>query len=159
MSDPSASAHSNTINAVKTPLAFIVLGLLVVEGCLSTLAITLEDQRDILVWTIVLSVPAFVATVVGLAVWRPEALRGDRPLQEVYAHKFADDLHASLDGPFSNLTSAERTEAWATLVDIISNSSREDRTYLRFCTAVASRLQVRADIVERAAGLPGPVRQ
>ena len=158
MSDPNLATRSTTIEAVKTPLAFIVLGLLVVEASLTTLAVTLEDQRNLLVWTIVLSIPTFVAIVVSLAIWRPEALRGDRPLQKVYAHKFADDLHASLDGPFSNLTPTERAEAWATLADIISNSSPEDRTYLRFCMAVAARIRVRANLEERVTGVPGPVK-
>jgi hypothetical protein len=85
----STEPRSSIIDAVKTPLGFLVLGLLVIDGTMATLAVTLADYRAPLVWTIIVSIPALLITVVGLAVWRPEALRGDRPLQTIYANQFA----------------------------------------------------------------------
>jgi len=93
----------SVIEAVKTPLGFLVLGCLVIDGTVASLALALPDFRQPLVWTVILSIPTFVLTVVALAVWRPEALRGDRPLQDSHANQFASDLYLALDGALSNL--------------------------------------------------------
>jgi hypothetical protein len=71
--------RTSIIDAVKTPLGFLVLGLLVVDGTVASLALGLQDYRAHLIWTIILSIPLFMLVVVVLAAWRPEALRGDRP--------------------------------------------------------------------------------
>jgi hypothetical protein len=158
MSGTSSEPRASIIDAVKTPLGFLVLGLLVVEGTLASLAIALTEHRTPLVWTIIASIFAFIITVVALAVWRPEALRGDRPLQDVYANQFAGDLFAALDGALSNLETMERAEAWLTLADVIASGSEANTSYSKFCLAVAARVRTLSKVPKRALNTPGPIQ-
>lgn len=157
MNQPPAESRASLIDTVKTPLGFLVLGLLVVDGTIAGLAIALQDFRGPLVWTVILSIPTFILTVVGLAAWRPEALRGDRPLQEVYAHQFASDLFLALDGSLGNLEALERAEAWLTVADVISSGSHAEASYFKFCSAVAARLKTLANIPGRPLKTRGPI--
>ncbi|WP_316189703.1 hypothetical protein [Bradyrhizobium sp. SZCCHNS1054] len=146
--DSTGSARDDVklIEVVRTPLAFLVLGFLIVDSTVATLAMTLTDYRTVLVATVILSIPIFIFTVVALAVWRPEALRGDRPLQAVYANQFAADLFLALDGPMKNLKTAERTEAWLTFADVITSDPKADSTYQTFCATVAGKITKLANL-------------
>jgi len=134
-----------------------VLGFLIVDGTVASLAIALQDYRAVLIWTVIASVPAFVLTVVGVAVWRPEALRGDRPLQEVFANRFAGDLFIALDGALSNLEVLEREEAWVTVADVITSDSPADESYTKFCSVVAVRLKKLANLSKKGVRTRGPI--
>jgi len=153
-----AEPRVSIINAVKTPLAFLVLGLLIVDGTVAGLAISLVEYRGLLVWTAMVSVPAYALIVVGLAVWRPEALLGVRPLQAVYANQFAGDLFLALDGPLRNLEKLERAEAWVTVADVITNYSEADPIYASFCSAVAVRLKTLTSVTNRSSSTHGPIK-
>lgn len=157
MTPPSPDSRSSIIDAVKTPLGFLVLGFLVVDGTIASLAVALTDFRTPLVWTIIISIPLFVLVVVSLAVWRPEALRGDRPLEAVHANQFASDLFLALDGALSNLEPAERAEAWLTVADVVTSGSQADASYSRFCLAVATRLKKLTDLQNLAVNTRGPI--
>ena len=157
MDQPSPS-RSSTIDAVKTPLAFLVLGFLVVDGTVASLAVALSEYRAPLVWTVILSIPVFILTVVGLAVVRPEALRGERPLHDMHANQFASDLYLALDGALSNLEPAERAEAWLTVADVIVSSSATDMSYSRFCSSVAGRLKVLTNLSNRTVNTRGLIQ-
>src|SRR5258708_39646268 len=111
MSPPTRESRKSIIEAVKTPLNFLVLSLLVVDGTVGSLAIALKDFRAPLVWTVIVSIPAFVPTVVGLAVWRPGVLSGHSPLQAVHPDPFPSALLLALDGSFSKLQPIERVDA------------------------------------------------
>jgi hypothetical protein len=158
MNETLPKSRSAVIDAVKTPLGFLVLGLLVVDGTIASLAIALTEHRTPLVWTIIASIPIFILTVVGLAVWRPEALRGDRPLQDVYANQFASGLFLALDGALSNLEPVERAEAWLTVADVITSDDQADTSYSRFCFAVAARLKKLSNVANRAVNTRGPIQ-
>lgn len=157
MSKSSTESKASTINAVKTPLGFLVLGFLIVDGTVASLAVALADYRQPLVWTVILSIPAFVLTVVGVAIWQPEALRGDRPLQEIYANQFASDLFIALDGALGNLEQLERDEAWITVADVITSDSHADVNYTKFCAAVAAKLKRLANLPSKSLRSRGPV--
>ena len=134
--------RANLIHAIRTPLSFLVLGFLVVDGTVATLALTLgDDYRAPLVWTVILSVPGFALLVVGMAMLRPEALRGDRPLDHLYGRQFASDLFIALDGSLQNLETAERQEAWIMVADVITTGDATDGAYKRFCSEVAANLR------------------
>jgi hypothetical protein len=150
-------ARAAVIDAVRTPLGFLVLGFLVVDGTVAALALALSDFRAPLVWTVILSVPLFVTVVVGLAVWRPEALRGDRPLHAAHASQLASDLYLSLEGALSNLETKERAEAWLTVADVITSGGRIDASYSRFCAEVAARLKTLTNLQNRTVNTRGPV--
>jgi hypothetical protein len=157
MSDPANETRASTIDAVKTPLGFFVLGLLVVDGTLAALAVTLNSFRTPLVWTVIASVPVLVFTVVLLAIYRPEALRGDRPWQETYANQLADDLYMGLEGALTNLEPVERNEAWLIVAEVIATTNVADKSYATFCGDVASRLRKRAALQSRNVSARGAV--
>jgi hypothetical protein len=157
MTPPSIDSRSSIIDAVKTPLGFLVLGFLVVDGTVAFLAVTLTEFQTPLVWTIIISTPLFVLVVAGLAVWRPEALRGDRPLEETHANQFASDLFLALDGALRNLEPVERAEAWVTVADVVTSGGQADASYSRFCLAVATRLKKLTNIQHRAPNTRGPI--
>ena len=100
MSDTDASTNSRVsiINAVRTSLGFLVLGLLVAEGGLSAFAATNNGYPFLLLSMAVGVAVAYALIVAGLAAWRPEALAGNRPLQGVHANQLATDLYIALDG-------------------------------------------------------------
>jgi hypothetical protein len=102
------------------------------------------------VWTIILSIPVFFIIIVSLAAWRPEALRGNRPLQQAYANQFASDLFLALDGALRNLEPIERAEAWLTVADVITSGSQADASYSKFCLAVAARLKKLTNLANRS---------
>lgn len=157
MNDNQPNARVPIISAVTTPLAFLVLGFLIVDGTVATLALTLTDFRQPLVWTVIISIPLFVLTVVGMAIWQPEALRGDRPLDSVFSNQFASDLYLSLDGALGNLELAERAEAWLTVAEVISNSDQTNDAYKRFCVGVSARLTQLANLTNRTVNTRGPI--
>lgn len=146
------------VSAITTPLAYLVLVLLLVESVIGGLALSLPDPayRIPLVWSVIITIPAFAATVVALAVFRPEALTGDRPLQRETAQRLADDIYDALEGPLRNLEPRERMEAWAATAEIITSDPSADKTYRRFCETVADRLRQRAHRGVRLTSAAGP---
>ena len=79
--DSSQYSHWATIiESVQTPLGFFVLVVLVSNVLLGILASQAEpSQRTWLIYAIVIILSILILVVVGLAILRPEALRGLRP--------------------------------------------------------------------------------
>lgn len=147
MTEDNSAGRRGIIEAVTTPLAFIVLGLLVIDASVGALAFKFEGHdRMVLVWTLVGSVAAYVLLVTGLAIWKPEALSGTRPWQESYGQRMADDLLLALEGPLENLQPGEREEAWLTLADIISSVEDAPKLYQTFCVRVATRIRKACEV-------------
>ena len=140
------------IAAVTNPLSYLVLGLLIAESALGTLAVQLEIQRELLIWAMVIALFLFVVTVVFLAIWRPEALKGIRPWHLSHSSQFADDLSLALEGPISNLPESDQEEAWRTLTDIIKTSDDSSLDYSAFCKQVADRLDKKRVMREKWSG-------
>jgi len=146
---PPVSSHSSwtaIIEVVKTPLAFLVLGFLIVDGTVAALAIQLPEYRSYLIRTVILAIPFFVLTVVGLAIFRPEALRGERALQQIFATQFASDLFIGLDGALRNLEKKERIEAWSIAAEVITTTKKNNKIYSDFCDEVANKIKQLANI-------------
>jgi hypothetical protein len=99
---------------------------------------------------------AFTLIVVGLAILRPEALSGTRPWQPNLAQKFALDLIMSLEGAMENLSPRAKTEAWATVADVITSDKEVNREYLVFCEIVAKHLRKQNDVRDRLREPPSP---
>lgn len=145
------------IQAVRTPLAFLTLGLLITDSVLGGLAVKFSESRSLLIWAIIVSLGLFVGIVVTLAVIRPEALSGTRPWQPTYAGRLADDLYAGLEGAIANLEPVEREEAWATVADVLVNDSSLEPQYLEFCTQVSERLKKRANLASKTSAPRGVI--
>jgi uncharacterized SAM-binding protein YcdF (DUF218 family) len=145
-STPEAGSRNLVISAVTTPLAFLVLALLVVETLLGGMAAAFKEERTLLIWVIVVFLAVFIFAVVGLAIWRPEALSGSRPWQPTLAQRLADDLVMSLDGAFTNLGSRSQEQAWETVADVITYDRSVNKEYLEFCVIVANRLRKQNEV-------------
>lgn len=158
MSAVARDSWKSIIEAVKTPLGFLVLAFLVVDGTVASLAVALTEFRTPLVWTMIASIPGFVLTVVVLAVWDVDTLLGHPPFQG-YANRFANDLYWSLDGALRNLQPAERTEAWVTVADVITSGGQADERYATFCSGVAETLKMRANVAMRGPATQGRITQ
>jgi len=156
MNQSSGESRKTLIEAVKTPLAFLVLGFLVIDGTVATLAVALSDYRGPLIWTMITSIFVLILIVVGLAVKAPWALRGGSPF-EAYASEFATDLFLSIDGALGNLQPAERAEAWLTLADVITRASEKDTEYSTFCLKVAARVQDLTNLQKSTLKTHGPI--
>lgn len=66
------------IEAVKTPIAFFVLVILLVEGILGLVATKCPDQRTMVVLGMLALIFLLVVIVATLSYYRPEALKGVR---------------------------------------------------------------------------------
>jgi hypothetical protein len=137
------------IKAVKTPLSFCVLSLLVLDGTLSGLALKLDTLRPQLIWTIIGSIPCLVVVVILLAIFLPEALSGERPWQDTHANQLADDLVWGLEGTLDNLLLGERIEALQVVANVITSTKVTDKPYRKFCRLLAGRLEQHADRIQR----------
>jgi hypothetical protein len=136
MSEDSASKRQ-LVEVVNTPIAYLTLVLLIVDGTLCGLTISLPEYRPYLVPAVLLALTVLSTVVVVLAIVRPEALRGDRPLSLHHAQQFASDVHTAVNG---YLDPAQRAEAWTTLAELLENSPTEDASYKRFVSRVSARL-------------------
>jgi len=145
-------------NAIRTPLAFYVLCLLIVEWTISGLILALPDFRAHLVWTLDLSLAAFIIIVTVLAIWRPEALSGDRPLQKEAVQRLGSNLYTALVGAFRGLEPDERLEAWVMIANVITNDEKASETYRKFAISLADTLEDLAHITVRSFEAFGPVR-
>jgi len=146
---PTQSPESRVaiINAVKSPLSYMVLALLVVEVAIGLFGPKMQDPTTPLLLMIGTTV-LFVIAVLFVAVFKSTALTGDRPLTD-HAEHFAANLCLGADGAFRNLPAGEREQAWATLADIIGSQSKKKDAYGDFCVAVAERIKIIAQLAGR----------
>jgi hypothetical protein len=148
---PKSNFWADILRSVSTPLGFLSLALLVVESLLSSLAFAFEPTRLFLIYTIVVSFGIFIAIVVLLAMFQPEALAGTRPWHKQYAKEFANDVLFAFDGPLQNLPNSDRIEAMETLADVIVNDPVDvgNRDYMIFRSDFASHVRAKAEQAAR----------
>ncbi len=135
------------IEAVKSPLSFMVLGLLGFLEFINVISVRMSDQ-NLAFFGGLACLALFVLAVVGMAVWNIETLLGVRPLAD-HAERFSVQLYAGAEGAFRSLEPAERAEAWATLGDIIASETQHDDRYKEFCQIVSMRVKEIAKITDR----------
>lgn len=133
--------RTNIISAVTTPLAFLTLALLAVELIfVSVLANSSVEHKPLLLFLILGAFIVFVLIVVLVAIFRPEALQGKRPLPQLHANNLADDLYFSIEGSFANLDFAAQEDGWQFIDDILrSNQGNRDKDYIVFREMIADR--------------------
>jgi hypothetical protein len=80
--------RTSIISAVKTPLGFFALVVLVVEGILGTLSGTAlsGSDRSVALYGMLALIGVLIAVVFSLAVFRPEALAGARRNGKLQVH-------------------------------------------------------------------------
>jgi hypothetical protein len=162
MSKPPKKAEGRSlwvpiIDAVKSPLAFMVLALLGTLEIINVIGARMADQ-NVAFFASLGCVVLFVIAVVGLAIWNLETLTGVRPLAE-HADRFAMQLYVGADGAFQSLQPAERAEAWATLGDVIASQTDRSDAYKDFCRMVSKRINDLAKITDRRIMTQGVIQE
>lgn len=141
---------TRNIEQVKTPLIFFAFELTVIEVTIAALIWALPDYHGVLITAFVGFLFGSMLLVGGLAIWRPEALSGERPLQGLHAEKFAQDVFYSMDGSLLNLDKSERIEAWSICAKAIIPTQDVDPVFTKFCKGVAAKLEKLADLKSRS---------
>ncbi|MEM6485588.1 MAG: hypothetical protein AAF662_11470 [Pseudomonadota bacterium] len=152
------SNNSSWFASITTPLSFLVLTLTFIEVVVAKMAYDLPDYRSLLIWVMVVSIPTFVGIVIGLAIWRPEALQGKRPLQAIHAEHFASDLYIALDGYLNNLESFERAEAWTTFAASMQSGNRSDVNFGEFREGVAAKILSITNVQDQKVEIRGVIQ-
>jgi hypothetical protein len=145
--------RKSVIEAIKTPLGFFSLVVLVLESVLGTLAFSLKDRSlgyvvgGILVFMVIL---VFVASI-----FRPEALWGKRATitDELFAAGLGEEFYIALDGYYSNLKDNEREEAYELLRQTINSSPHiNSADQKRFCAVLAEAIVRKATLTKKWGG-------
>jgi uncharacterized SAM-binding protein YcdF (DUF218 family) len=135
------------IDAVKTPLGFFSLIVLIVAVIVLVAARAFPVQQNWLLIVAVIWISAALLIVPFFAWTKPEALYGKRPWHALFARQLADDVYVSLEGSMSNLLPGEQVESWTVLADYVDNT--EDADQRVFTHEFAERIRYRADLGAR----------
>lgn len=108
--------HSKIIEAIKTPLGFFSLIVLVIEALLGGIALATDAREDrMLIIQYIIGILVLMIIIVTLiSLFRPEALWGERyvPLDDIFAVGLAEEFHAVFDGYLRNMSEEARREAY-----------------------------------------------
>ncbi|GJM64870.1 hypothetical protein [Persicobacter diffluens] len=140
------------LELVKTPLSFMVFYLIIVESFFGFLIANNKnnDERLILIYTAIIFFGLSFIAIIALAIFKPEALSGNKKWTERFAHKLITDIYDGLDGYLSNLPNRrEYNEAWLTTSDVLKNTYVEDKEFVKFCETMSKELDKKTKIRER----------
>lgn len=141
------------IKSIEKPINFLVLILLMVETLLGGMAFRFEEQRDFLIYTIIIFFGVYTLAIILIAFFKPEALQGTRKWKQYFAQGMADDIYKSLEGYLSNLEEGEQHEAWLQLSDLLRDPTAEDKEFKAFSEKIADcldrNINIRKNIDER----------
>jgi hypothetical protein len=148
------------INAVTSPLGFLVLAFLAGETAITVYVAHMGGDFSSVFWVMLLCMVLLIVTVVSLAILRPEALFGMRPLSSHYAVLFCAKLTRALDGPLSDLNGVAEEEAWQILAEVTGSPEtlKMDKPYIEFCESVSSGLKQHGDLKARYGKARGMIR-
>ena len=140
----------NITDAIKTPLGFFSLVVLVTESLLGGLALASSGtDRTFLLYAIAGILLLLVLLVAAIGVLKPEALWGKRysALEELFAAGLGEELYTALDGYLSNLEETAREEAYELLRETIASSPHaHSRTTREFCKVLVETIIRRAEL-------------
>ena len=105
------NTRTEIIEAVKRPINFMVLVLLMVEALLGGMAFQFAEYRGTLIWVIICFFSVFTLIVIFLGIWKPEVLQGAKNWDKNYSDRLADNIFIAIEGYFDNLPQQEKTEA------------------------------------------------
>jgi hypothetical protein len=163
MRSQQAGERLSLVEAIKTPLGFFSLAILVVEALLGGLALALSgSDRTFLLFSIVGILVLLVLVVATIASLRPEALRAQRDsgLDESLAVGLGQELYGVLNGYLANLEEAAREEAYEVLRAAIATTPHaRTRAMRRFCDALAGSLIRQVELTGRWTRTKGVIAQ
>lgn len=142
------------LNAIRTPLGFFALVILVLEAMLVGYAVFADPSQkgELMRWAFGLVLMTLVIVAV-LVAWRPEALNGRTGQSDGMVHAIGTDICEALR-PYLNDIESEKTrrEAYETLIALIGNP--EDRANRKIRTELArvirARLKTLGDLKDEA---------
>lgn len=143
------SDRRSIIEAIKTPLGFFSLVLLVIESLLGGLALATDPGEDrMLLVKLIVGILVLVIILVAVISWfRPEALWGKRysPLDDAFATGLAEEFYVALDGYLSNLEEGSREEAYELLRETIASSPHiHSRATKKFSQTLVETIIIKA---------------
>jgi len=138
------------VDAIKTPLGFFSLVVLVIESVLGGLAASLRDPR--LAYTAA-AILVVIVLIVSVLTWhKPEPLFGKRAtaIDDSFAAGLGEELYRALDGYYSNLNEDKRAEAYILLRDTISSSRHIiSADQKKFCDELVATIVRNAQLTDR----------
>jgi len=146
MAETLTNKRTEIIEAVKRPINFMVLVLLMVEALLGAMAFQFEELRHTLVWVIIIFFAAFTLIVVFLAIWRPEVLQGTKNWDKNFSDRLADDIYFAVEGYLDNLSQQEKIEAWLSLSDVLNSQDSGNDEFNNFCKRMSDRVSKKAQL-------------
>jgi hypothetical protein len=160
MPDPVPRDWKSTIEAVTTPLGFLVLALLFVEAMLFPVAMADQELRGTVVWLMFSAIVVLALSVVLIAVvWGADVLTEPARLQKPHAQQFASDIHLALSGYLANLDDDEREEAWKTLSDVLDGGENYSGIHKRFRKDVSDKLVEIAKVQNKVLRPRGAIKE
>lgn len=156
------SDRRTLIEAIKTPLGFFSLVVLVIESLLGGLAMTASSSADrMLMVELIVGILVLMVVLVAVIAWfRPEALWGHRysPLDDIFAAGLAEEFYTAMDGYLSNLEEAAREEAYQLLRETIASSPHiHSRATRRFSEILVKTIISKAKIRGRWSRIGGGI--
>jgi hypothetical protein len=162
MSPKDTTEQHNLIDAIKTPLGFFSLIVVVIESSLVGLALASSGaDRSFLVRAIPAILVLLTLLVAVIGALKPEALWGKRysALEESFAAGLGEEIYVALDGALGNLEETAREEAYGLLREIITSSTHaRSRTTKKFCQILTETIIRRARIMKKFQEALGVVR-
>ena len=152
-----SNTRTEIIEAVKRPINFMVLVLLMVEALLGAMAFQFPEQRLVLIWVIICFFAIFTLIVILLAIWKPEVLQGTKSWDKNYSDRLADNIYISIEGYFDNLSREEKTEAWLALSDFLKSEDSGNLEFNDFCQRIGVRISKKAELGNKRINTPGTV--
>jgi hypothetical protein len=143
VSTPDLNEKRSLVDAVKTPLGFFTLALLVAEAIITGLALGLSGaDRTFLLYAWVGITVLLILVVAAIAIFRPAALWGTQApvLDDLFAESLGKDIGDAFGGYLENLPAADRGEAYNTLKDILNSRYAKSETARQFCETLVENI-------------------
>jgi len=157
MNNPDRSNWVALIEAIKTPMGFLVFALLLIEGTMSGFAFAMPHFAPTVAVAMFAVFVLFPLVVLLVSALWPGVLQGATGRFSSHADHFALELYAALDGALSNLGKPDREEAWAVIAEVLETAPTSDAEYVKFRVGVAGRLRRQSSLVNRTLSSKGAV--
>ena len=141
------------LEAVRTPLGFFSLTLLVAETLFIALALNLPvTDRAAILNILAVTFPILIVVIALIAIFRPEALWGKRysSLDDAFARGLGEEIYTALDSYLSGQEEADRQATYELLRRTIAASPHaRSRATKRFCSLLVQTIIRRANLSGR----------
>jgi hypothetical protein len=147
-------ARQSLVEAIKTPLGFFSLVVLVMDAALMGLALISPGADRLTLFCIVAGILVFLVMIVAtIAAWKPEALWGRRysTLEESFARGLGEEIYSALEQcPVSIKQGANKEKTFDLLCRTIASSPyARSRATKKFCQVLIKTIMRRVELTEK----------